>query len=269
MQQQAADEPWSAYAADVIESWADDPFTQPLDEQSVREWKFNHSDGRTFVAFRSARGLNGGMAGEVEPPRVWAVAGSYFEACNCEAVCPCRNVGERSGGRSTYGICQFALSWQISQGRADRLRLDDLSVVMAGWYDDDEPRSPWRVSLYLDERAGHEQHAALAAIFLGRAGGTTLRNFAAAIGTVHAVRRARIELSHVARRWSIRADTCLTVHAETLVEAPAPVACGIPGLDRPGQEVIAGTFRVDDAPLSWELHGRCGFATDFAYSSDG
>ena len=43
---------------------------------------------------------------------------------------------------------------------------------------------------------------------------------------------------------------------------------GIPGLDRPGQEVIASTFRVDDAPLSWELHGRCGFATDFAYSSD-
>ena len=168
-----------------------------------------------LVDWRGRTGLNGGMAGAVEPPRVWAVAGSYFEACNCEAVCPCRTVGERAGGRSTYGICQFALSWQISQGRADRLRLDDLGVVMAGWYDDDEPGSPWRVSLYLDERAGHEQHAALAAIF-----------------------------------------------------APAPVACGIPGLDRPGQEVIAGTFRVDDAPLSWELHGRCGFATDFAYSSD-
>ena len=95
-----------------------------------------------------------------------------------------------------------------------------------------------------------------------------MRNFAAAIGTVHAVRRARIELSHVPRRWSIRAEAYLTVRAGTLVEAPAPVACGIPGLDRPGQEVIAGTFRVDDAPLSWELHGRCGFAADFAYSSD-
>ena len=94
-----------------------------------------------------------------------------------------------------------------------------------------------------------------------------MRNFAAAITTVHAVRRARIELSHVPRRWSIRADTYLTVHAETPVEAPAPVACGIPGFDQPGQEVIAGTFRVDDPPLSWDLHGRCGFATDFAYSS--
>ena len=216
---------------------------------------------------RDGTGLDCGVAAEAEPPRVWAVAGSYFEACNCEAICPCRRVGERSGGRSTYGVCQFALSWQINQGRADGLRLDDRAVVMAGWYDDDEPGSPWRVSLYLDERASDEQHAALAAIFLGRAGGTTLRNFAAAIGTVHAVRRARIQLSHVPRRWSMRADTYLTVRAETPVEVPAPVACGIPGFGQPGQEVIADTFRVDDVPLSWDLRGRCGFATDYTYSS--
>ena len=53
----------------------------------------------------------------------------------------------------------------------------------------------------------------------------------------------------------MRAGTYLTVRAETPVDAPAPVACGIPGLDRPGQEV------------SWDLHGRCGFATGFAYRS--
>jgi len=219
------------------------------------------------VDLRGGASLDCGMAAEAEPPRVWMVRGSYFEACNCEAICPCRRVGERAGGRSSYGICQFALSWQISQGRADGLQLDDLAVVMAGWYDDYEPGSPWRVSLYIDERASREQHAALAAIFLGRAGGTTLRNFAAAIGTVHAVRQARIELSHMPRRWSIRADAYLTVHAGTPVAAPAPVACGIPGFAQPGQEVIADTFRVNDTPLGWDLHGRCGFATGFAYSS--
>jgi hypothetical protein len=209
-----------------------------------------------------------GMAAEAASPLVWTVAGSYFEACNCEAICPCRTVGERAGGRSTYGICQFVLSWQIRQGQADGLPLGDLAVVMAGWYEDDEPGSPWRVSLYLDELASREQHDALAGIFTGRAGGTVLRNFAGAISTVHEIRRARIELSHVPRRWSIRADTYLTVHAETPVDAPGPVACGIPGLDRPGQEVVAGTFRIDDGPLNWDLHGRCGFATNFAYSSD-
>lgn len=208
-----------------------------------------------------------GVAAHVNAPMVWAVEGSYFEACNCEAVCPCRRVGERAGGRSSYGICQFVLSWQIRHGRADGLPLDDLGTVMAGWYDDDEPGSPWRVILYLDEQATQQQHDALAGIFTGRAGGTALRNFAAAIGTVHAVRRARIDLSHVPRRWSIRADTYLSVHAEAPVEAPGPVACGIPGFDHPGQEVIAGTFHVDDGPLAWDLHGRCGFATSFAYTS--
>jgi len=216
---------------------------------------------------RSGTGLDCAMAAEVTTPQTWSVAGSYFEACNCEAICPCRQVGERAGGRSTYGICQFVLSWQISHGLADGLPLDDLGVVMAGWYEDDEPGSPWRVSLYLDDRASDEQHDTLSAIFTGRAGGTTLRNFAAAISTVHEVRRARIDLSHVRRRWSIRADTYLTVHADTPAEAPGLVACGIPGLDRPGQEVIADTFHVDDPPLSWDLHGRCGFATSFAYSS--
>jgi hypothetical protein len=49
------------------------------------------------------------------------------------------------------------------------------------------------------------------------------------------------------------------------VDTLAAVACGIPGLDRPGQEVIADTLQVSDPPLSWDLQERCGFATDFHY----
>jgi hypothetical protein len=134
--------------------------------------------------------FNGSMAPVIEP---WEVAGSYFEACNCDVVCPCRRVDGRAGGRSTHGVCQFALSWQISRGAAGALALDGLAVVMAGWYDDDEQGSPWRVILYVDELANREQHDALAAIFLGHASGTTLANFAAAIGdrTRRAVRSHR------------------------------------------------------------------------------
>ena len=130
--------------------------------------------------------------------------------------------------------------------------------------------SSWRVSLYLDDRASREQHAALAAVVPGRAGGTTRRNFAAAIGTVHAVWRARIELSHVPRRWSICPDTyliVLVVHAGIPVAAPALVACGIPGFDSQARRLSPDAFRVDDATLSWDVHGRCGFAAGFADSS--
>jgi hypothetical protein len=196
----------------------------------------------------------------------WHVAGSYFEACNCEAICPCRAVGDRPGGRSTYGICQFALSWWVRDGHFGDTRLDGLKVVMAGFYDDDEKRSPWRVSLYVDEAATEAQHAALADIFLGRAGGGTWANFARAITDVHNVRSARINLQHDPGDWKIGVEGYIKVEAHEVVPSDVPVACGIPGLDRPGDEVVCTVMSVDDTPLSWQMQGKCGFATDFDYS---
>ena len=76
------------------------------------------------------------------------------------------------------------------------MSLDGLNVIMAGSYRADEEGAPWRVFLYVDERATTTQHAALAEIFTGCAGGTALRNYASRISEVYAVRRAHIELDH-------------------------------------------------------------------------
>ncbi len=198
----------------------------------------------------------------------WRVAGSYYEVCNCEAICPCRRQGDRPGGRSTYGICAFALSWHIREGHCGSVDLTDQPVVLVGCYDDDEPGAPWRVILYVDERAHPDQHDALAAIFLGRLGGATLRNFAVAIGEVYAVRQARITLDHRRDRERMQAGDFVVARTVTPVRSDEAVSCGIPGHDRPGREVVAELFRVEDAPLRWEVTGRCGFATDFAYTAD-
>jgi hypothetical protein len=169
---------------------------------------------------------------------------------------------------STYGVCEFALSWCITNGRSGALDLAGLSVVLAGSYRDDEPAKPWRVYLYVDDRATGAQQAVLTGIFLGRFGGTPSRNFAGAIAEVYGVRTARIELGHQPRRWFIRADDFVTVNATAVVPSELPVSCGIPGHDHPGTELQAGLMRVDDPPLHWEVHGRCGFASTFDYASD-
>lgn len=203
----------------------------------------------------------------------WTVSGSYFEACNCEAVCPCRSQGGRDGGRSTYGSCDFVLSWAIRAGRADDVVLDGLSVVMAGRYLDDaalaagKPLGVWEVVLYVDERADEAQAATLTAIFLGRAGGTALENFAAAIGKVHAVRSASVRLDHEPGDQHVAIDHVIEVRAREPVATSEQVSCGIPGHDHPGQEWVADVMRVDEEPLHWEVTGRCAFATDFLYSS--
>ena len=196
----------------------------------------------------------------------WHVKGSYFEACNCEAVCPCRwQGGQRLATASSYGVCDFALSWRVLDGHAGDNDLAGLSVVMAGTYLDGQP---WHVSLYVDERADATQYDALTNIFLGRAGGTVLKNFAKRIGEVYAVRQAKIELDHTPRRWFMRAGDYVEVRAQEIVPSDLPVTCGIPGHDRKGEELRAEVLRVDDAPLKFEVRGRCGFEADFDYSSE-
>ena len=199
----------------------------------------------------------------------WAVRGSYFEACNCLPICPCRQVGGRDGGRSTFGICDFALSWWIRHGHAHDVDLSERRVVMAGRYDDDEPGSPWTVTLLIDDDASAAQTTALTDIFLGRAGGTPSRNYAPAINSVAGVRNARIHLDHTRKHWSIQVNDSINVKAREPVAADETVACGIPGLDHPGEEVKTDVLRVVfDPPLHFEWSDRCGFTTDFDYRAD-
>jgi hypothetical protein len=204
------------------------------------------------------------------PPSEWRVAGSYFEACNCEAICPCRSVGGQPGGPSSYGECFGALSWHVQEGRADGHDLSDLRTVLSiRYYDNVQPSTRWEVVLYVDDRAGDEQLDALAAIFLGRAGGSVANLYGRAIGEVHAVRRARISLEHVAPRKRIDVVGYLTVEAEGDASVPGDVRCGIPGFDHPGTELHGDVLRSGDPALTWEVRGRrnAAFATDFEYTS--
>ena len=87
----------------------------------------------------------------------WHIGGDYFESCNCDPICPCRMVGGRPGGRSTHGICFGVLSWLIAEGDADGVDLAGLAAALTLRYDDDEPGSPWRFVVYVDERGSERQ----------------------------------------------------------------------------------------------------------------
>ena len=200
----------------------------------------------------------------------WEVRGSYFEGCNCEAICPCRAVHGHPGGPSTYGECFGALSWIVQEGHADNLDLSGLSVVMTlRYFDNVEPTTRWEVVLYIDDHADALQLAALADIFLGRAGGTVAGLYGPAIGQVHAVRSARITLEHVAPRKRIGVVGYVTLESEGPASDPGDVQCGIPGFDHPGTELYGTGFEATDPLLRFEVRGKrhASFFTDFDYHS--
>jgi hypothetical protein len=198
----------------------------------------------------------------------WHIRGSYFEACNCDPICPCRRIDGVPGGRSTHGICTGVLSWRIEEGAAAATDLAGLSVAMAIRYDDDEPGSPWTWLLYLDERASDEQHAALEAIFSGRLGGDAVTHFPWAWkeSELLAVRRAAIEVDHSRRRQWLRIRNHVSVRIRDRYHGRETVTCVIPGHDRGGEELVAEELHVDDAALSFDYTDTCGYAATFDYS---
>ena len=199
----------------------------------------------------------------------WKLAGTYLEACNCEAICPCRRIGGRDGGRSTHGVCLGALSWKIGFGYADGIELGDLGVVLASRYSDDEPGSPWTYFLYVDERGDEGQREALAEIFTGRRGGTPLKQFPWAFKPANpmGVRTATIEIDHTPdNRW-FRAGGEVSVRVGEPVPDQETVTCVIPGHHQSGRELIADTLEVVDGPLEFELRGMCAYESTFEYSS--
>jgi hypothetical protein len=200
----------------------------------------------------------------------WRVSGTYLESCNCDAICPCRDINGIPGGRSTHGICLGVLSWLVVDGHADETDLSGLAVTLATRYSDDEDGSPWSWILYLDDRGTAEQHRLLEEIWTGRATGDQISHFPWARKASHllGVKPAQIEVEHTPRRGWIRVKDVVSVRISGPYPGDETVTCGIPGHDRSGEEVIAEELRVDDEDLRFEFSGVCGFEADFDYRSN-
>src|SRR3954454_17465453 len=176
----------------------------------------------------------------------WSLRGSYFEWCNCDAICPCRRIDGAAGGRSTHGICMGALSWVIEDGDAGGVDLSGLPVAIACMYSDDEPGSPWTWFLYVDERASTDQQRALEEIYTGRRGGDALQHFPWAWkdSQLIAVRPAPIEVNHAPRRQFLRVRDFVNVRIRDRYAGDETVTCVISGHERTGEELVADELRV-------------------------
>jgi hypothetical protein len=200
----------------------------------------------------------------------YSVRGSYFESCNCDAICPCRMTDGIPGGRSTYGVCFGALSWLVEEGLVGDLDVSGLAVALIVRYDDDEPGSPWTIVLHVDVEADDHQRGALTDVFLGRLGGPH-------VGVLPWVRKARhlvdvrtsaIVLKPEGEGYRLQVGDAVRLRATEPVASDTVVRCGIPGYGEPGRELVASELTVEDDPFAWELSGNCAFASRFAYASE-
>jgi hypothetical protein len=169
----------------------------------------------------------------------WRIRGTYFESCNCDAICPCRRIDGVPGGRSTHGICMGVLSWLIEEGVAGDIDLSGLPVAMAIRYSDD-----------------------------GRSGGGAEGHFPWTwkASELVAVRPVAIDVDHTRRRQRLRIRDCVSVRIRDRYDGEETVSCIIPGHDRAGEELVTNELAVDDDQLQFTYRGVCGYAATFDYA---
>ena len=196
----------------------------------------------------------------------WKVSGTYFEACNCAAACPCVFLSA-----PTEGACTAIIAWHIDQGSSGEVKLNGLNAVMLIYTPGHMLQTKWKVALYLDENASADQHKALGAIFSGQAGGH-LATLGPLIGEVMGVKAVPIQYSAKGKERSLRIPDLAEVDIEAL-EGQGGATVTIdhhPFTPVPGQTAVVSTSKrlsIHDHGISLELNGKNGFYSPFAYQA--
>jgi hypothetical protein len=99
----------------------------------------------------------------------WHLSGEYFEACNCDFLCPC--LPSNMAAKPTTGECKVALAFHVAQGHFDDEALEGLNFVVVMHAPSAMGEGNMTVGLIVDERASAAQQQALGIIVTGQAGG--------------------------------------------------------------------------------------------------
>src|SRR5712691_6852297 len=130
----------------------------------------------------------------------WRIAGSYFETCSCDVVCPC--TASLSFG-ATNDYCRVVLVFHVKEGEVEGVDVSGLTVAAVA----DTPKvmsdGGWRLGVFIDSAASDEQAEKLGGVFSGALGGPM-----AALGPLVAenlgVERAPIKVSEDGLSHAIR-----------------------------------------------------------------
>lgn len=198
---------------------------------------------------------------------VWHLAGVYFETCNCDAACPCVFLSA-----PTTGECTVLVGWHIESGSDDNVELDGLNVALAVHSPGHMMDTKWRAAAYVDDRADDAQQQSLLKIFGGQAGGHPAR-LASHIGDLLGAAPAPITFEYTDKSYRLSIPKIAEAEIEALpgqgdgpIEVSGHPLCIAPGF--PARVSKSKTLRYTDHAMAWDITGKNGFFSPFAYKSD-
>jgi hypothetical protein len=198
----------------------------------------------------------------------WSLAGSYFETCSCDVVCPC--TASLSLG-ATRDRCKVVLVFNVKRGDVDGTDVSGLTVAAVC----DTPKvmseGNWRLGVVIDDKASDEQAEKLGAVFSGALGGP-MEALGPLVGEDLGLERLPIEVREDGLKHSVRIGEMVDFEVEDVV--PFGVETGEPakvtGIFHPvGSELtISRATRSQINAFGIQYEGRAGFSSsEFAWAA--
>lgn len=196
----------------------------------------------------------------------WSLAGTYFEACNCDVACPCVFLSP-----PTTGDCTVLVGWHIDKGGHGNVALDGLNVALAVHSPGNMVTTKWQAALYFDDKASEAQKNALVQIFTGQSGGhpAVLVSF---VGQVLGAKSVGIDYHADGKRRSLKIADIVEAEIEAISGAGGSDVTinGNPLAISPGYApTVAKSKKLSyhDYGLQWEISDKNGFFSPFAYQA--
>ena len=197
----------------------------------------------------------------------WSIAGTYFETCSCELMCPC-NFSFDHG--ATYDYCRVTLVFDIRSGEVEGTDVSGRTLVLIA----DTPKvmteGNWRLGIFVDDGTSDEQLEKLTAVFGGKMGGP-MAGLAPLIGEVLGVERAPIQVVEEGLSHSVRIGEAIDFEVEDIV--PFGIETGEPvrltGVFHPvaSELTAAEAKRSSISAFGIEYEGKTGLSSPFSWAA--
>jgi hypothetical protein len=198
----------------------------------------------------------------------WSLAGSYFETCSCDVVCPC--TASLSLG-ATRDRCKVVLVFNVKRGDVDGTDVSGLTVAAVCETPKVMSEGSWRLGVVIDDKASDEQAEKLGAVFSGALGGP-MEALGPLVGEDLGLERLPIEVREDGLKHSVRIGEMVDFEIEDVV--PFGVDTGEPakvtGIFHPvGSELtISHATRSQINAFGIQYEGRAGFSSsEFAWAA--
>ena len=198
----------------------------------------------------------------------WRIAGSYFETCSCDVVCPC--TASLAMG-STHDYCRVVLVFHVKDGDVEGVDVSNLTVAAVAETPKVMTDGNWKLGVFIDAAASDEQAAKLGGVFSGALGGP-MEALGPLVGENLGVERAAIEVREHGLMHSVKIGDAVDFEIEDVV--PFGVESGEParltGIFHPaGPDLTvsrATRSNIDAFGIAYE--GRAGFSrSSFSWSA--